>query len=93
MTTTTHNHDTIDAVRLADAAAAESTEAARLWGLLEGQERTAAASWADARKAFRTLGDDAAADAAQAMSRWHWKKADRIAAAWHATQARRPRDC
>lgn len=90
MNATTHNHETIDACRLADAAAAESTEAARLWGLLEGQERTAAARWADARKAFRTLGDDAAADAAQAMSRWHWKKADRLAAAFHNHHASRP---
>ena len=93
MNATTHNHDTIDACRLAELAGSESTEAARLWGLLEGQERTAATRWADARKAFRTLGDDAAADAAQEMSRWHWRKADRLAAAWRATQDRRPRDC
>ena len=82
--------NTIDAVRLANDAAAAGTEAARLWGVLEGQERIAADRWEAARKAFRTVGDHDAAAAALAAARWHWKKADRLAAMFHKAHKARP---
>lgn len=82
--------ETIDAVALANWAHALSTQAGELWGTLEAAEMQAASNWDAAARAFRTLGDTEAADAARQMARWHGRTVDRLRVAFQKFKTNSP---